>query len=284
MSAKMTSFLFLPLLSIFVATLGMHHVHGLAARILSPKPCWFLPDVPLHSNSCIVFLHGRLEAEAHEPPFPPPPNLYSHFCSSLAKRSRQKVLMVDYHEGLSSHLGKEPRSWELGPISQSIIDCLNQQFAHHEEISLIDIVTFSMGAAMGLKTIRHASDKLVPDSKFSVSKMILIEPVWRCWLSIAMTHSNEFLTIPVLAIWGTLDRDTLIDSGNSVERSLTPLVSDRSLLSAVSLNGGNHWYILNEDIVYASKGLPKADDAKSPSELREELMDLIIEALETSRG
>ena len=274
-----------------------------SASCLTPsKGVWFPSSTKLQteqepvsiqsSRKLFIFLHGRLEADdkdPKQPPMlpPPPAELYSQFCESLARETKSPVLMVDYHEVLASHLGQEPKTWQLGPVSRSIAGCIENEtrdlpmvFPEGEERSII-LVTFSMGAAMGLKLLQRQQQlqailPIVP----RIHKIILVEPVWRCWLSLAareqpiVSHSTSDgnNVVPAcLAVWGTLDRDTLMDSGKSVQGSLRPLLPQ---VETKALQGGNHWYILNDNVPFVKQGLLQNDKGviSAPRVLRRELV------------
>jgi pimeloyl-ACP methyl ester carboxylesterase len=200
-------------------------------------------------------------------------------------------LLVDYHDILSTTIGREPRTWQRGPISQSIADLVANEMDYRrvdqhyttseEESSTIVLVTFSMGAAMGLKLVQEDAKSLLPDdNNANISSLVLIEPVWRCWLSLA-PRDRPIAEIPTLAVWGTNDRDTLTDSGKSVPRSLRPLLSN---LTTKSLEGANHWYILNDNVSVSLWGLPQGHTRRATQVLRDELIQCIAEFCQTKEG
>lgn len=239
--------------------------HGFTATTASKtaKAVWFLPptlDVEA-KLSCIIFLHGRLEAENGKPPFPPPSRLYQQFCTSLAKSMNEPVLLVDYHEILSQQLGKEPRTWQRGPIAQSVMDVVESEMSglmdsnrdwkggdsnNRQQID-VTLVTFSMGAVMGLKLLQWYETSAGQLAPVRICKMALVEPVWRCWLSL-VPRDEPISHIPVLPIYGTNDSETLTDSGVGGGQSVLQLLLPN--LAVHELKEGNHWYIVNDDIVF----------------------------------
>ena len=243
------------------------------SSVTPPTPFWFspptIPSPPIASPSCVVFLHGRLESDPGEPPFPPPNVLYRQFCSSIVASLDMPVLQIDYHKILSKKLGKERRTWQMGPISQAIADSITKEL-HNKETSII-LITFSMGAAMGMKLLQNA-ETLFSHQNLTITRLVLIEPVWRCWLSL-VPHDKPISDVPALAVFGSLDKDTLTDSGKNVHGSLRPLLSN---LTTVRLHGGNHWYILNSDLPVSWNGIREDERAKTPGELRDELINDIL--------
>ena len=256
------------------------------------------------TSSCVVFLHGRLEAEpGDDAPFPRPAVLYRDFCHGLAHVLQQPVLMVEYHHLLASttrFLGREPRSWELGPLSRSIFRTIvhelsgNNGNSHNDDSATNDcatvvpfsnmiLVTFSMGAAMGLKFLHHAPTVLPPGIK--ISHVVLVEPVWRCWLSLVVRTPSTLWTSDdddsnndapaVWALWGTHDSETLTDSGRNVAAALRPLLPH---VVTHSIPGANHWYILNHDIAFARTGLPDNKNGLSTDILQRKALQLIADA------
>jgi hypothetical protein len=267
-------------------------------------PVWFPTSSPSSSSnsvlkktketSCVVFLHGRLEAESGEPPFPPPRQLYQQFCHSMADACGQSVLMVEYDQLLSTHLGKEPRNLRPGPISQFIFDTVEAELSprepyHSDSIATepisISLVTFSMGAAMGLKLLHRYQKRPQGEnqSRFipSIEKLVLIEPVWRCWLSLIPTSTPISETIPVLVIYGSDDEETLTDSGQNVQGSLQTILPN---LTVQELKGGNHWYILNanlgEQALAPLKLSSSSSNETSAMSLRDQMIGYIQDFLE----
>lgn len=135
---------------------------------------------------------------------------------------------------------------------------------------------------MGLKLLHDQQHRQPhpPPRMPMISKLILMEPVWRCWLSLAsrevpiVSTSTGSSSCQCLAIWGTCDRDTLMDSGQSVKGALRPLLPE---VETRSIRGGNHWYILNDTVEYATEGLISNDKGISPvpGELRKMLVQEI---------
>mmetsp|Transcript_12948 Transcript_12948/g.37970 ORF Transcript_12948/g.37970 Transcript_12948/m.37970 type:complete len:325 (-) Transcript_12948:800-1774(-) len=256
--------------------------------------------VPTPPPPLVVFLHGRLEPDVGEDPYAPPEKLYADFCRSLADRvpdtgglmSPSGVILVDYADVLASRLNREPRNLRLGPVSSAIAETLLETMMTRNEIignknengeyqqqpprRKLILVTYSMGAAMGLKLLNHLSVSL--DHSLSnvaeVDRVVLIEPVWRCWLPFASSSPQIITNIPALALYGTDDSLTRDDSGRSVLGSLRPFLPN---LEVASLEGGNHWGILSEDASggdIASEGL---NEDRSPDDLRKEMVDRICQ-------
>ena len=244
-----------------------------ALALTPPRPFWFSPStLPAQTkgttNEVVVFLHGRLEAEPGEVAFPPPAELYNDFCTALADALDAPVLMVDYHDTLASKLSQEPRTWTWGPICQQIASVVTREIGSSNKCANccgIVLVTFSMGAAMGLKLLAGGL------SAMQINKTILIEPVWRCWLSLA-PRNVPISQVPTLAVWGTLDKDTLTDSGRNVSAALRPLLPN---LQTHTLEGANHWYILNADIIASAELLQPNRPTQAPVALQKELATIV---------
>lgn len=250
----------------------------------------------------VAFLHGRLEPDVGEAPYARPAELYGDFCRSLAERlppaaahddgtstSSSSVLLVDYEDILERELKREPRDLRLGPVSSAVAEDVRDAVlgigggddddasgGEEQETRRIVLVTYSMGAAMGLKLLAHHFDDDDPSlrRKLEIERVILIEPVWRCWLPFAVSSPRIIAEVPALALYGTEDELTKLDSGGSVAGSLRPFLPN---LETVPLEGGNHWGIVSEDVAggdIATEGLI-SPDVVTPSKLREEMVDRI---------
>ena len=217
----------------------------------------------------VIFLHGRLESEPGVGNvYPPPRQLYSNFLNRLVDKfpsddkegTTTSLLMVEYDELLSKHLSKEPRDLQLGPVSSAILECIRkelvvvgkageddddddeQPISRRRRRQQVTLITFSMGAAMGLKLLSNTEWFL--SKSVLIENVVFIEPVWRCWLPFVVSNPKVIADIPALAIIGSNDKDTLIDSGRNVKRALQPFLPN---VQVVEIDGGNHWYILNEE-------------------------------------
>lgn len=208
----------------------------------------------------IVFLHGRLEADAEEAPYAAPSKLYNDFLEKLPPTH-----LVEYDKELAEprKLAREPRDLRIGPISSSLQDSIQDILSKHADGSRkVDLlITFSMGAAMGFKLLHHCPEVF--------DRVVLIEPVWRCWLPFVVSNPRPICNVPTLALYGTNDALTRDDSGKSVLGSLRAFFSN---LKVVPIQGGNHWGILNEDVAISKEGLA---DNLTPAQLQDEMFALI---------
>mmetsp|Transcript_21567 Transcript_21567/g.45492 ORF Transcript_21567/g.45492 Transcript_21567/m.45492 type:complete len:333 (+) Transcript_21567:69-1067(+) len=250
---------------------------GTNALPLSATPTTISP-----SPSLVVFVHGRLEADpvSDGMDIPRPAELYSDFCNGLADETKKDVLLVDYHEHYKDW-GREPRDLGLGPVTSAIGEAIRNHiatttFRTDTATPKITLVSFSMGAAIVLKllgsdpTFQPAtlSSSLLGSSEgvLQVEKLILVEPVWRCWLPFAVARATEagyspsnnnnnggvgISKIPSLALVGTRDEEVQHDCGGAgmggsgprnsseaVVRTLRPFLSN---VSAIDVTGGNHF-------------------------------------------
>ena len=215
----------------------------------------------------VIFLHGRLEAEPGETAYPPPNKLYGDFIERLRKKLPSDgtgLLLLEFDEILSK-LSTEPRDLRLGPISSAISESICNVIApetSQQHKKTLTLITFSMGAAMGLKLLNTGFSE-------RIEKVVLIEPVWRCWLPFAVSSPKIICDVPTLALAGSKDKDTMVDSGRSVQRSLKPFLPN---LEVVELKGGNHWCILNDEFIISKEGLAPN---KTPGELQNEMVENI---------
>jgi len=184
----------------------------------------------------ILFLHGRLEPERGEDPIDAPSVLYADFIEDLLSQQSpgSVLLMPEYDRLLSQRLNRESKDLRLGPVSSQLSDCIDQYISKP-----VVLISFSMGAAMALKLLKQNTNL-----RTFVSHVVLVEPVWRCWLPFAEQEPlwNTDDERPVLAIYGTRDKPTLMDSGNSVEGSLRRFFP----LKVVPIENGNHWSIVSD--------------------------------------
>jgi len=226
----------------------------------------------------VIFLHGRLEANAGENmSIPEPSELYGDFLSELSNQlpPQSQVLIPAYHEQYSEWK-REPRDLTSGPVTSAISRVIHDhlvgidpslQAAMPRHLTLI---SFSMGAAIMLKLLANdpmlhlstnQSDNDRNDCTNRVDikrlKLILIEPVWRCWLPFAVSEASSSIGdptrrssivishLPALAIAGTKDEEVRHDSGcmgqnsmDGVRRSLRPFLPN---VQVAEIEGGNHF-------------------------------------------
>mmetsp|Transcript_15018 Transcript_15018/g.36942 ORF Transcript_15018/g.36942 Transcript_15018/m.36942 type:complete len:874 (-) Transcript_15018:1942-4563(-) len=158
--------------------------------------------------------------------------------------SEVDILMIDYTTLLSKYLSKEPRSWEFGTVTKQVSKLISDEIhgryvkpnmKEKPPIMNVGLITFSMGAAIGLKILHNQQKRQTENDQllFSFSHAILLEPVWRCWLAMASrmdTSMDEIQDIrnelKLLAVCGTKDNDTLLDSGGNVGRALRTILGD----------------------------------------------------------
>ena len=229
----------------------------------SPTP----PFSGRSENELIIFLHGRLEADDDEDiVIPEPSELYGDFLSDLSNKMppNSQILMPAYHEHYKDWK-HEPRDLTLGPVTSEISQVIHDHLEFTEEESIqVTMMSFSMGAAILLKLM--ANDPILSSAKNSdndidrncsvnVQRLILIEPVWRCWLPFAVSEaasmmgdparSCEVSDLPTLAIAGTNDDEVGYDSGcmgqksmDGVRRSLRPFLPR---VQVQEIEGGNHF-------------------------------------------
>ena len=222
-----------------------------------------LPQKP--SLPSVIFLHGRLEKDDDsEPPFEAPAKLYYDFCKGLAKQFEQPstnskttsistsfpLLMIEYDKLLAMELPNEPRTLDYGPVSTALANAietnLGQRRQQQQQKQPLVLVSFSMGASMALKLLRNS--KVLQKA---LTHVILVEPVWRCWLPFCVSSNQKAIltnddNIRILALCGTKDDQTMVDSVGSVMGSLKPLLPT---LEVLLVEGGNHWGILTESVV-----------------------------------
>ena len=264
------------------------------------RPVWFSsqgyeckpPTIPPR----VVFVHGRLEAEDGEAPFAAPAELYSDFCRGLAEtmepsqqEPKASVLLLEYDNLLSKELPREPRDLSYGPVSSALAEAISTHVllprekaqsttaeGREHKASQLVLISFSMGASMALKLL-HNSDAL----KEALTYVVLIEPVWRCWLPFAVSGPRPILAAgdtaspSVLALYGTRDDQTQVDSGGSVKGSLRPLLPD---LETLSLKGGNHWGILTEAVageIARERLLENGPEAMTPTRVQANMITAI---------
>jgi hypothetical protein len=218
----------------------------------------------------VIFLHGRLEADAGENiSIQEPSELYGDFLSELSNQlpPQSQVLMPAYHEQYSEWK-REPRDLTLGPVTSAISRVIHDHLAGIDSSPQsampyhLTLISFSMGAAIMLKLL--ANDPMLCDWNDSTNrvdtkrlKLILIEPVWRCWLPFAVSEASSSIgdptrrssiivsNLPALAIAGTKDEEVRHDSGcmgqnsmDGVRRSLRPFLPN---VQVAEIEGGNHF-------------------------------------------
>ena len=230
----------------------------------SPSPT-SQPSNPA-SNELVIFLHGRLEADDDEDIcIPEPFRLYSDFLSSLSNKmpANSQILMPIYHENYKDWK-HEPRDLTLGPVTSAISQVIRDHLMSTEQESIkLTMMSFSMGAAILMKLM--ANDPILSAAKNSevdvgincrvdIQRLILIEPVWRCWLPFAVAEAASLIgdptscmisDLPTLAIAGTNDDEVGYDSGcmgqknmDGVRRSLRPFLPN---VHVEEIEGGNHF-------------------------------------------
>lgn len=247
--------------------------------------------------SLIIFIHGRLESDSPDESIPNPKDLYRDFCVGLADKASQDILLPQYHEHYRDWR-KEPRDFGVGPVSNLVskairdhimeksnnIDNQNDNLQQSRPKMTITLISFSMGAAILLKLLK--SDPFLSSSTMiEIDKLILIEPVWRCWVPFAVSEASSSMTkmsgdattlvsdIPALALAGTNDDEVWHDSGggkNGVARSLRPFLSN---LSAIEVEGGNHFGFCSGIDSLAMKNL---SPERTPSNIRKEIIHHIV--------
>lgn len=226
---------------------------------------------------------------------------------------KKDVLLVDYHEHYSDWR-REPRDLGIGPVSSAVSEAIRKHVNNYDDpvdaaataiSTRITLVSFSMGAAISLKLLESdpmlktssSSSSSVSKNRVEVERVVLVEPVWRCWLPFAVSRAAEARYSPDkkkveisrvagLALVGTNDVEVRDDSsgamgGNSnrnigqrVVQYLQPFLPN---LSAIEIEGGNHFGLCSgppEFMDFAGDGL--ALD-KSSDYLRQELIDHISE-------
>ena len=221
------------------------------------------PTLPSTSTpgELIIFLHGRLEADEHESniSIPDPSELYIDFLSNLCDKlpPNSQILMPAYHEHYKDWK-REPRDLTLGPVSSAIGQAIHNHVEEMHEPIKATVISFSMGAAVLLKLL--ANDPILSRKKscveIHVQRLILIEPVWRCWLPFAVSEANKRIgdptkgataisDVPALAIAGSGDDEVRCDSGcmgqrnmDCVRRSLKPFLPS---VRVAEIEGGNHF-------------------------------------------
>lgn len=190
----------------------LHLCHGMAVHPIvmpscrSPSPT-SRPNNPA-SNELVIFLHGRLEADDDEDIFiPDPSQLYSNFLSGLSQKlpANSQILMPSYHEHYKDWK-HEPRDLTLGPVTSAISQAIRDHLISTEQDSIkLTMISFSMGAAILMKLL--ANDPILSTAKNSevdvgincrvgVQRLILIEPVWRCWLPFAVAGAASLIGDP----------------------------------------------------------------------------------------
>ena len=219
------------------------------------------------SNELVIFLHGRLEADDDEDIFiPEPSQLYGDFLSGLSQKipANSEILMPAYHAHYQDWK-HEPRDLTLGPVTSAISQVIHDHLKSTERDSIkLTMVSFSMGAAILIKLM--ASDPILSSAKNSgvdvgincsvnIQRLILIEPVWRCWLPFAVSEAASLVgdptrdciisDLPTLAIAGTNDDEVGHDSGcmgqtsmDGVRRSLRPFLPNTKVSE---IEAGNHF-------------------------------------------
>ena len=283
-------------ISIFFVSMLVTETSGLIVQsALFPACTCSDKDAPTSSVDFVVFIHGRLEADSsvENIRIPRPSVLYSEFCKGLAKT--KNVLLPEYHEHYSEWR-REPRELCLGPVSSAVGEAIRNHASgsfvatgrrgNNNPPVKVTLVSFSMGAAILLKLLENES--ILSSQEVEIEKVVLVEPVWRCWLPFAVSRSVEArysttsrdkdLTVsnaPALAIVGTNDEEVQHDSGggckNSVARSLRPFLSN---LTVIDIEGGNHFGLCSGVAEFAEDGLPVS---MSPNDLREEIIGHISE-------
>ena len=212
-------------------------VHPIVIR----RPTLPNPSTP---DELVIFLHGRLEADDHESSMsiPEPSDLYADFLSSLSEKLpvNYHILMPAYHKHYKDWR-REPRDLTLGPVSSAIGQVIHN---HIEEMQLLSenepikvtMISFSMGAAFLLKLLANDPILLRTKSCVDIQRLILIEPVWRCWLPFAVSEATSLLgdsskgatsisDVQTLAIAGTNDDEVKCDSGTT-EHGLRATVTE----------------------------------------------------------
>ena len=159
----------------------------------------------------------------------------------------------------------EPRDLTLGPVTSAISQVIHDHLKSTERDAIkLTMISFSMGAAILIKLM--ASDPILSSAKNSgvdvgikcsvnIQRLILIEPVWRCWLPFAVSKAASLVgdptrdciisDLPTLAIAGTNDDEVGHDSGcmgqtsmDGVRRSLRPFLPSTKVSE---IEGGNHF-------------------------------------------
>ena len=248
----------------------LHLCHGMVVHPIvmpscrSPSPATSQPNPA--SDELVIFLHGRLEADDDEDIFiPEPSQLYSDFLSSLSNKmtANSQIFMPAYHEHCKDWK-HEPRDLTLGPVTSAISQVIRDHLMSTEQESIkLTMMSFSMGAAILMKLM--ANDPILSAAKNSevdvgincrvdIQRLILIEPVWRCWLPFAVAEAASLIgdptscmisDLPTLAIAGTNDDEVGYDSGcmgqknmDGVRRSLRPFLPN---VHVEEIEGGNHF-------------------------------------------
>jgi hypothetical protein len=235
------------------------------------------------SSDLIVFIHGRLDVGSSYR-IPPPPILYSEFCKGLARRSGKDVLLPTYHEYYNVWR-EEPRDLGIGPVSSAVGTAIRNHILASKNVSLggeskktptkLTFISFSMGAAILLKLLK--SDPLFKSDRIQVEKIILVAPVWRCWLTFAVQRQAEarssrlkeldqtVSTLPVLVLAGTNDIEVEIDSGGirTVGAALRPFLP---ILGVIEIEGGNHFGLCTGAKQFSEDRLVD----KNPDDVREQ--------------
>ena len=224
------------------------------------------PTLPSTSTpgELIIFLHGRLEADEHESniSIPDPSELYIDFLSNLYDKlpPNSQILMPAYHEHYKDWK-REPRDLTLGPVSSAIGQAIHDhieemQFRWGNDPVKATVISFSMGAAVLLRLLANGPILSGKKSCVEIQRLILIEPVWRCWLPFAVSEANTRIgdpakcataisDVPALAIAGSGDDEVRCDSGcmgqrnmDCVRRSLKPFLPS---VRVAEIEGGNHF-------------------------------------------
>lgn len=257
---------------------------------------------PNPSNEVVIFLHGRLEADDDEDIFiPDPTELYSDFLSGLSNKipANSQTLMPAYHEHYKDWK-HEPRDLTLGPVTSAISQVIHDHLKSSEQESIkLTMISFSMGAAILMKLI--ANDSLLSTANKStcnddvggnncsvdVQRLILIEPVWRCWLPFAVSEVASSLgdaarscvisDLPTLAIAGTNDNEVKYDSGcmgqksmDGVRRSLRAFLPN---VQVSEIKGGNHFGGLCSGV--NNIAMDSLGDSVELTDLRNEIIERI---------
>jgi len=246
---------------------------------------------PSTSSSLVVFIHGRLDVEDSSTiNIPRPSVLYSEFCKGLA--TTKDVLLVDFHEHYNEW-GKESRDLSLGPVSSAVGEAIRKYIVSTSSPlpdsnyppTKVTLISFSMGTAILLKILENESTffSQSSNSMVEIENIILVEPIWRCWLPFAVSRAAESVystnkidvavsNVPALALVGTNDVDVRNDSGggpNCVKRSLRHFLPN---LSVTDIEGGNHFGICSEVPLFSEEGLSMG---MSTDNLRKGIIDRV---------
>jgi len=170
------------------------------------------------TKKSIFFFHGKLIGKGAERP----DLSYAPLLHKCVISSKTRIIMPEYNP-LFSEIENEPKSLELGYISETILTSILPFISNNEKIS---VIAYSFGCIILAKLIKT-------EFKKHIDKIMLIAPVIP--YKIFESHTEILSLSPTLIIWGT--HDNFVKKIEKIK-----LWFPNTKLNPIE--GGNHQYYL----------------------------------------